>query len=96
LVAREKIMRAILLGLVFLFALPLVAQSNPPQLTGTERLALQEIQRSMLEAQAAQKKLSDELAAFQADFQVAHPGYAFDPAKGIVKEEKPKSDDKKQ
>jgi hypothetical protein len=77
-----------LLGL----ALPVMGQSAPaktdtPTLTKTELLAVTTLQQEFSTLQKAQAQAGKDLQEFQTEVAVAHPGYFFDPQKGLIKKE---------
>ena len=72
--------------LVLLLVTLSIAQDKPaPEMSNTEKLALQTISQEFELANKATKKAQDDLSAFKADFAKAHPGWQFDEAKGIQK-----------
>ena len=75
---------------LLLVTLSIAQDKAAPEMSNTEKLALQTISQEFELANKATKKAQDDLSAFKADFLVAHPGWKFDENKGIVKDEKAK------
>jgi septal ring factor EnvC (AmiA/AmiB activator) len=64
---------------------PLPPAPNPaPQLTATEKLAVAQLAQELKAAQDAQQKFAKDLQDVQDDFKKAHPGWKFDPEKGVI------------
>ncbi|MFP5276998.1 MAG: hypothetical protein ACLGPM_07775 [Acidobacteriota bacterium] len=72
------------------------APAAVPQLTNTQKIALQKIvsdfrsvQDAQKQIQQAQREAAGELQAFEADFAKDHPGWHFDAATGQVTKDAP-------
>lgn len=85
----------LLAGSMLAYAQDKPSARSKPAPSSMEQLALRQLAQEAKAVQDAQTAFQKDMAAFQTDFAAAHPGWAFDPAHGIIEAPKPAEPPKK-